>query len=63
MLVSIVQAVSQVTAVYGMARPTILAFVPIVMADPTSTFADQDTVGAHGESATRARTNFFLGAV
>ena len=34
---SIMQAVSQVTAVWAMALPIIVAFVPIVIADPAST--------------------------
>jgi hypothetical protein len=38
-LVSIVQAVSQVTAVCAIARPTMLSFVPMVLADPASTFS------------------------
>jgi hypothetical protein len=36
-LESTVHAVSQVTAVWAMARPRIFSFVPIVMADPART--------------------------
>jgi phage tail tape-measure protein len=37
LLVSTVEAVSQVTAGCAMARPAVMALVPIVMADPAST--------------------------